>query len=247
MAHKPPTADNRRMPGHRGGSSLRASQRPARVRRRRWLIALGVGAAALPIAAAAATFPPPVIPSDQDIVVHVKTAGAEVLVDVDCPVQAPPRLVWDVLTDYDNMARFISNLQTSGIEQRTGNVLKVRQTGKVNRGIFSFAFDNVREIELIPLTEIRSRLVSGDFKASAFTTRLVEIDGVVHVVNSGRYTPNLWVPPLLGPALIEGETRRQYGEIRTEILRRAAHSAATSASTESIAFDDHGNETRFRR
>ena len=225
---------------------MRTSRRPP-PNRRRWLLAFGIAAAALPIAAMAATFPPPVVPADQDIVVHVETAGADVLVDIDCPVRAPPRIVWNVLTDYDNMARFISNLQTSGIERRTDNVLTVRQTGKVNRGLFSFAFDNVREIELIPPTEIRSRLVSGDFKASAFTTRIVEVDGIVHVMNSGRYTPNLWVPPLLGPALIEGETRRQYGEIRTEIMRRAARSAATSESTETIASDDHGNESPVRR
>jgi hypothetical protein len=40
-------------------------------------------------------------------------------------------------------------------------------------------------------------------------------------VHTGRYTPSLWVPPIVGPALIEAETRKQYGEIRAEIERRA--------------------------
>jgi hypothetical protein len=167
--------------------------------------------------------------ADEDIVVHAKKEGAEVVVEVDCPVRAPLLTVWDVLTDYDNMSRFISNLQYSGIQGRVDNVLKVRQSGKASRGPLTIAFDNVREVELRPFTEVRSRLISGDLKASAFTTRLVEADGLVHIVNSGRYTPKMWVPPVIGPALIEAETRKQFGEIRTEILRRSERRAAELA------------------
>jgi hypothetical protein len=93
----------------------------------------------------------------------------------------------------------------------------------------SITFENVREVELRPYTEVRSRLISGDLKASAFTTRLVEVDGLVHIINSGRYTPKMWVPPVIGPAMIEAETRKQFGEIRTEILRRSERRAAELA------------------
>jgi len=31
----------------------------------------------------------------------------------------------------------------------------------------------------------------------------------------------MWVPPVIGPVLIEDETRKQYGEIRDEIIRRS--------------------------
>jgi hypothetical protein len=185
-----------------------------------WLLACCVATVAVSASAAAA---------DEDIVVHAKKDGAEVVVEVDCPVRAPVLAVWDVLTDYDNMSRFISNLQYSGIEGRVDNVLKVRQFGKASRGPLTITFDNVREVELRPFTEVRSRLISGDLKASAFTTRLVDVDGLVHIVNSGRYTPKIWVPPVIGPALIEEETRKQFGEIRTEILRRSERRAAELA------------------
>ena len=127
------------------------------------------------------------------------------------------------------MSRFISNLQYSGVQGRVDNVLKVRQSGKATRGPLSITFENVREVELRPYTEIRSRLISGDLKASAFTTRLVEVDGLVHIINSGRYTPKMWVPPMVGPALIEAETRKQFAEIRTEVLRRSERRAAELA------------------
>ncbi|MEO8303284.1 MAG: SRPBCC family protein [Betaproteobacteria bacterium] len=163
---------------------------------------------------------------DADIAVRVTKVGSEIVVDVDCPVGAPAAVVWEVLTDYDNMTAYVSNLQYSGVLRRAENVLTVRQRGKATRGPFSFEFDTVREIVLVPFLEIRSRLISGDLKASTFTTRIVDGDGLVHISNSGRYTPNVWVPPLIGPAFIEGETRKQFGEIRTEILRRALRRTA---------------------
>jgi hypothetical protein len=171
--------------------------------------------AALPVSAGSFS-------KDQDIVVHVQMDGQVVVVDVDCPVNAPWSVVWEVLTDYDHMAQFISNLEYSGIEERADNVLRVRQTGKAARGPLTLKFDNVREIELVPYREIRSRLISGDLKASDFVTRIVDVAARVHIVNSGRYTPNIWVPPVIGPALIEAETQKQFGQIRTEILRRSA-------------------------
>ena len=79
----------------------------------------------------------------------------------------------------------------------------------------------VREIQLVPQREIRSRLISGNLKASEFTTRIVDEAGGLRILNSGRYTPKIWVPPLIGPALIEAETRKQFGEIRAEIMRRS--------------------------
>jgi hypothetical protein len=85
---------------------------------------------------------------------------------------------------------------------------------------FGLSEDNV--IELVPYREIRSRLISGDLKASDLVTRIVEVAARVHIVNSGRYTPNIWVPPIVGPALIESEMQKQFGEIRSEILRRSA-------------------------
>jgi hypothetical protein len=159
--------------------------------------------------------------TSQDIVVHVQQDGQNIAVDVDCPVDAPWSIVWEVLTDYDHMARFVSNLEYSGVEERVDNMLRVHQKGKASRGPLTLTFDNVREVELVPYREIRSRLISGDMKASAFVTRIVEVATLVHILNSGRYTPNIWVPPFIGPALIEVETRKQFGELRTEILRRA--------------------------
>jgi hypothetical protein len=108
--------------------------------------------------------------------------------------------------------------------------------------LLSITFENLREVELIPYQEIRSRLISGDLKASAFTTRVVDDGTLIHIINSGRYTPKLWVPPVIGPTLIEAETRKHFGELRNEILRRhalrmRAPSATLPPSGKSLASD----------
>jgi len=160
--------------------------------------------------------------TDQDIQVEVQKNGEEVTVRVDCPVKAPVALVWEVLTDYDHMAEFVTNLEVSNVRTRDGDRLQVFQKGRASRGLLSFAFENLREIHLVPYREIRSHLISGNMQTSEFTTQVVDDGTQVHILNSGRFVPNVWVPPIIGPPAIEAETRKQFDEIRAEILRRSA-------------------------
>ena len=156
-----------------------------------------------------------------DIVVHVKKNGATIIVDVEMAVQAPPLAAWDVLTDYDHMAQFVTNVQSSKITDRKGNTLVVAQKSGTSFGLLKFAFDNVREVELVPHSEVRSKLISGDMKASAFTTRIVsDGGGGARVFNHGEFVPTMWVPPVIGTAFLEAETRRQFHELRNEMMRR---------------------------
>ena len=165
---------------------------------------------------------------DRDIIVHVSKNGAEISVTVDCPVAAPAKVVWAVLTDYDHMARFISNLETSTVRERDGDRLTVHQKGKATQGPLTLEFENVREVLLVASSEIRSRVVSGNPKSGVFTTKIVEVAGTVHILNTGQYSPKVWVPPVVGVALIEAETRKQFSEIRLESLRRSKLSSNAS-------------------
>jgi hypothetical protein len=182
-----------------------------------WLIAASFLAASSPHAA----------PQDsRDIIVKVQKKGEWVIVDVDFPVDATVPETWTVMTDYDNMAKFVSNLVSSRILGREGNTLSVEQKGKASRGPLTISFENVREIVLTPQRAVHSRLVSGDLKASEFTTRVIDRGAFTQIINHGEFIPNIWVPPVVGPALIEAETRKQFQELRLEILRRKAETAA---------------------
>jgi hypothetical protein len=159
---------------------------------------------------------------DTDIQVQVRQRDRWIVVDVAMPVEATAIESWKVMTDYDNMASFVSNLELSRIVERVGDTLTVMQKGKASRGPLTFSFENVREIVLTPYREIHSRLISGDLEASEFTTQVVDHGTSAEIINHGEFIPKVWVPPLIGPAVIAAETRAQFGQLRAEILRRKA-------------------------
>jgi len=163
---------------------------------------------------------------DSDIDVHVRRSGNRIAVAVDLPVNATALETWNVMTDYNNMAKFVSNLEASKIVERNDNKLVVMQKGKATRGLLSFSFENVREIILTPPSEVRSRMISGDLEASEFTTRVIDHGESSQIINHGEFIPKVWIPPIIGPAVIEAETRKQFAELRTEIMRRKAETAA---------------------
>lgn len=164
----------------------------------------------------------------QPIDVNVELRGELVVVDVKAAVSVKHAVAWAVLTDYEHMAQYVSNLTTSVIRKRNGNHLEVEQTGEARRGPLTFAFSTVRAVELTEPREIHSTLVRGEFKTYEFTTRLSaeSNNNLVMITHHGEYVPNRWVPPLIGPSLIEGETRKQYGELIAEMMRRQAAKAA---------------------
>jgi ribosome-associated toxin RatA of RatAB toxin-antitoxin module len=169
--------------------------------------------------------------SAQPLAVTVRKLGDQVIVDVSARVEARADCVWEVLTDYDHMAEYLSAIKSSQVVSRRGNELEVAQSGEARRGFLHFSFSTVRAVELRGEREIRSHLIRGDFKSYEFTTRIVpEAGGMVSILHHGEYVPTTWVPPVVGPAMIETETRKQYGELIAEILRRQACGAHNPAA-----------------
>lgn len=164
----------------------------------------------------------PLAAAAQDIAVRVERRGETVVVDVEAHVAAPLTEAWAVFTDYENMAGFISNLTASKVLSRTERSLEVMQSGRTHVGFLSFGFEAVRAVELVPMREIRSSLVSGDFKAYDSITSLASTANGTEIRHHGEYVPKRWLPPLIGPAVIERETKKQYQEFAAEIERRSA-------------------------
>jgi ribosome-associated toxin RatA of RatAB toxin-antitoxin module len=176
---------------------------------------------ALPFALLVLLAPAPAAAAEE-IAVRVERHGESVVVDVEALMPGPLGDAWAVFTDYENMAAFISNLTASKVLARDGHTLEVMQSGHTKVGFLTFGFEAVRAVELRPMHEIRSTLVSGDFKAYASTTSLAPANGGTQVRHHGEYVPKKWLPPLIGPAVIERETKKQYQEFAAEIERRSA-------------------------
>jgi uncharacterized protein YndB with AHSA1/START domain len=155
-----------------------------------------------------------------DISVHVEMRGEVIRVDVDLIIAAPPKEVWEVLTDFEHLPRFISNITSSKIVSRVGNTVRVAQSGKTNFGPLTFDFQSEREITLSPFTRFESRMISGNLKRFNGTTQLESIEGGTKVRFHSESVPETVIPLGLARPLIEAETREHYQEIRNEVLRR---------------------------
>lgn len=176
-----------------------------------------------------------------DIEIAVHKEGATVIVDVGMPVKASLRSAWEVLTDYDHMAEFFPNLDSSKVVEQQGNRLRVEQTGKVGYGPLSFAFESVREIVLTPYSKVHSKAVGGTIKHGEAITRLVSEGHTTRIFYHSKSIPNTWVPPGIGPNLIAGRTREQFASLREEILRRASRERPAMAGTEETPRPAKGN------
>jgi hypothetical protein len=159
---------------------------------------------------------------DQGIDVSVRMQGEEVFVDVTFHVPVTPQAAWAVMTDYDHATEFISKLEKSVILSRTSDTLLVAQKGSMGWGPFSVLLETVTEVHLIPYEMLRGRMVSGNMKKNESTTRLIADATGTRVVYHLESIPEVWIPPLIGRAMVEMETRARFKQLVEEILRRKA-------------------------
>lgn len=158
------------------------------------------------------------------VTAHVERRGETIVVDIETTFPGTVKEAWDVLTDYAGMASFVANIKSSTVVSRRGNSLVVRQSGETAVGFLHFGFAAVRSVTLTPMKEIDSMLLSGDFKSYVSTTRLVEERSGVRIAYHGEYVPKSWIPPIIGPAVIESQSRKQYGQYIDEMRRRQSTS-----------------------
>jgi len=162
------------------------------------------------------------------IEVKASKQDEHVVIDVRMSVPTSPRIVWDVLTDYDHMPSFLDGLEESRVVQRNGNHLEVMQKGKESYGPFSFGFENLRAVELSPRAKIVSHLLKGNLRQSDAATELIDRGGSrTEVVYHGDFIPETGLPPLVGIAAVESGTRKQFEELRAEMEKRSDLRGAT--------------------
>ena len=186
---------------------------------------------ALLLLAACMALPTATMARDRDIQATAVKNGKVVTIDVDMVVNAPLEDVWAVMTDWDNMAKFIPGISTSDVLKREGNRYRVRQSGRVPFGPFSIKYEAVRDIEIVmPHASMRFEGVSGDFERMDGTVKLAREGDMTRVAYRAESVPTVWVPPFVGTAMVEHTTRSQFGEMRVEMLRRASARAASKSS-----------------
>jgi hypothetical protein len=164
----------------------------------------------------------------QPIQVKAQKQGDAVVIDVEATAAVDPTIAFAVLTDYDQMPRYVSSLKSSRMARTGPNTLEVEQVAQTKLLFWNFTVRSLRSVELVPNKEVRSHLIKGDFTRYEFTTRVQEKDGATLITHHGEYVPKSWLPPAIGPAIIQELTKKQYEEMIGEMLRRKVASSAGS-------------------
>lgn len=157
---------------------------------------------------------------EEAIEVKVQVAGGNVIVDLSIVVPATRQEVWAVLTDFDHMAGFVSNLKESRVVSTSADTMKVFQRGSAKYGPISFPFESTREMQLTPFDKIQSHMISGNMRKMEGTTQLVDEGAQTRIIYHTDSIPGVWIPPIVGKVFIEHEIREQFQEMRNEIIKR---------------------------
>jgi len=157
-----------------------------------------------------------------DLYVDVDRNGRTFAVRAEATVAAPVSMVWEVLTDYDNLARFIPGLSVSSVSRRSGNRVQVEQKGEARFLFFSYPIEVVLEVLESPSSSISSRAVGGNLRRMSGRYDLKSTGGGSLLRYSGELEPDFGLPPVVGTLAVRAMVEAQFGAMVAEIERRAS-------------------------
>lgn len=146
-----------------------------------------------------------------------------ITVEVSAEMAVDPRTVWNVITDYDHLARFIPYMRSSRVLQRDAGRLVVEQAGE-----FGFLFYRQPvEVRLAvvesPPGHVAARAIGGNLKEmeGRYTVESLP-SGYTRLSYAGRLVPAFEVPPVIGRLAMQSVMGRQFDAMVKEIVRRDA-------------------------
>jgi carbon monoxide dehydrogenase subunit G len=158
--------------------------------------------------------------AEPEITVNITKSGEAFVIDAAVDLAIPLRTVWDVLTDFDNMAGIVSNLTSSKVVSRQGNTLSVQQEGKAKYGLFSYTFASEREIRLEPKTKIFAKQVTGTAKRFESEMALSRVGSGTTLRYHAEIVPDSGLGRTFGRPFIQHEVEEQLAAMVAEMERR---------------------------
>ena len=143
-------------------------------------------------------------------------------VRAEATVVARVSTVWEVLTDYDNLPRFIPGLSVSAVQRRAGNRVLLEQKGEARFLVFSYPIEVRLEVLESPSDSITSRGVGGNLKRMSGRYDLASARGGVLLRYTGEFEPDFGLPPIIGTLAVRTMVEEQFAAIVAEIERRAS-------------------------
>jgi Polyketide cyclase / dehydrase and lipid transport len=147
------------------------------------------------------------------------TGKVDIVAYVDVPADVPA--AWAVLTDYNKLAEFVPDMDTSRIVSKPGEAIKVYQRGKKSWLLIDMPLELVFNMHETPPSSIRFSLVSGNIGDMYGEWRLYAFGQGVRIKYVAHMKPGLFSPRVPGDSLlIESDIENMMQAIGQEILRR---------------------------
>jgi ribosome-associated toxin RatA of RatAB toxin-antitoxin module len=157
-----------------------------------------------------------------DMQIAVGRRGEQMMVDAAFVAPVTQSEAWEVLTDFDAMASFVPNLEESRVAARDGARLRVEQRGVARWGPLTHAFSTVREVELEPMTQVRSQSIAGSLRNVRSSTHFTPLAAGTEIRHHLEFAADTWMPAVLVEPFLRHEVREQFEAVVAEMLRRRA-------------------------
>jgi len=133
----------------------------------------------------------------------------------------PPKIAWDVLTDFANMEKWVPNVRESKVVTTEGNVLTIEQKGNAKFGLLSIPYTSVRRMELDPQNTILSTQVTGSMRKLVSLMRVTPDGSGTRLDYRIEIVPSTVASSVMSKDFLKGELTEQFTAIVGEMVRRA--------------------------
>lgn len=142
-------------------------------------------------------------------------------VEANVLIATDPRVAWNVLTDYGNLANFVPGMTSSRIVSAPGQPLLLEQKGESGFLMLRVPIDVVSRIEEVPPSVVRFQSVGGNLRNKQGEWAVARHDHATRVTYRASITPGFSLPPLIGPAIVGRDVKMMVESVAGEMLRRA--------------------------
>lgn len=160
--------------------------------------------------------------SHEHLTIEVGRDGDFITVRGSADLKADVQIAWEVLSNYDDLARFIPDIRSSRVLKRDAGGLLVEQKGEFGVLFFRHAVEVTMEVSEEPPRRIVARAVSGSMKDMETRYDLLPSENGVKLGYYGRFVPDFFIPPLIGLAIVRRTLERRFRAMADEIERRDA-------------------------
>lgn len=175
------------------------------------------------LAAAAAAGP---VHGAETLETTVTREGRVMLVRATLAADAPAKVCYAVLADFDRLEEFVPGLRSSEVISAPGEPIVLRQVGEASAAFFRVTLDVTLAVRVQPPERIEFTRIDGNLRQmqGGWT-----VAGNLHHCDIGYRAdiePAFWVPPLIGPMLMRNQVEKQLEGVMQELHRRAASAPA---------------------